>query len=152
MATRPFRLSNCQGRTPLDLDAWASRLDAWMDALGLSAATTLEVSFVDDAAIAALNQAHRGKDGPTDVLSFPAPADFPRPPGAPRPLGDLVVSIDRAMAQAEEYGHSFDRELGFLLAHGLLHLLGHDHETPDEAKAMFARQDELLAASGLTRG
>ena len=151
MARRSLQLSNSQERTPLDLARWRACLDAWLDALGEPKAAAVSVDFVDDAAIHELNRAHRGKDAPTDVLSFPAPTGFPRGRGQPKPLGDIVVSVERAQAQAQEYGHGFDRELGFLLAHGLLHLLGFDHETPDDEQAMFAKQDELLAAAGLPR-
>jgi len=111
--------------------------------------------FTDDAGIAALNRAFRGVDAPTDVLSFPqleaAGAAPALPAAAPLPLGDIVVSLPRAAAQAHEYGHSRARELGFLLVHGLLHLLGYDHETPEEAAAMEARQEAVLHALGLHR-
>ena len=73
------------------------------------------------------------------------------PADAPLPLGDIVVSLERADAQAHEYGHARARELGFLLVHGLLHLLGYDHETPAEAATMEARQDAILHALGLHR-
>ncbi len=115
----------------------------------------LSVVLTDDAGIAELNRQFRGIDAPTDVLSFPqldpsGPA-APLPEGEPLPLGDVVVSLPRAEEQAREYGHSRERELGFLLVHGLLHLLGYDHETPDEAAAMEERQDAVLDALGLTR-
>ena len=111
--------------------------------------------LTDDAAIAALNRAFRGVDAPTDVLSFPqleATGPAPSVPAdAPLPLGDIVVSLRRAEAQARDYGHTRARELGFLLVHGLLHLLGYDHETPEEAAAMEARQEAVLHALGLHR-
>src|SRR5918911_1666771 len=100
--------------------------------------------LTDDAGIAALNREFRGVDASTDVLSFPQlEAAGPAPPvpaDAPLPLGDIVVSLQRAEVQAHEYGHTRARELGFLLVHGLLHLLGYDHETPDEAATMEVRQ------------
>lgn len=110
--------------------------------------------FVDDAGIAALNRDYRGIDAPTDVLSFSqlenaGPATLP--PGTPLLLGDIVVSLPRAAAQAQEYGHTRDRELGFLLVHGLLHLLGYDHQSPQEAAAMEARQEAVLQSLGLRR-
>jgi probable rRNA maturation factor len=111
--------------------------------------------LTDDAGIAALNREFRGVDASTDVLSFPQlEAAGPTPPvpaDAPLPLGDIVVSLQRAEAQAHEYGHARARELGFLLVHGLLHLLGYDHETPAEAATMQARQDAILHALGLHR-
>src|SRR5256714_645444 len=111
--------------------------------------------LTDDAGIAALNREFRGVDAPTDVLSFPqleaAGSVTAVPADAPLLLGDIVVSLQRVEAQAHEYGHARVRELGFLLVHGLLHLLGYDHETPDEAAAMQARQEAILHALGLHR-
>jgi probable rRNA maturation factor len=120
-------------------------------------ARRIYVSLVltDDAGIAELNREFRGVDAPTDVLSFPqleaTGAVVAVPADAPLPLGDIVVSLQRAEAQAHEYGHARARELGFLLVHGLLHLLGYDHETPAEAATMQARQDAILHALGLHR-
>ncbi|MEK8129667.1 rRNA maturation RNase YbeY [Paenibacillus filicis] len=67
------------------------------------------------------------------------------------PLGDIIISVQRAVAQAEEYGHSVDRELGFLFVHGFLHLIGYDHQEEDEEKAMFGKQELILQQAGLTR-
>ncbi|MFD2672375.1 rRNA maturation RNase YbeY [Marinicrinis sediminis] len=116
------------------------------------------LTFVDDERIHELNNEYRGIDRPTDVLSFAmmeqldgeleiifeeeAPSDM---------LGDIIISVPRAQAQSEEYGHSFERELGFLFVHGVLHLLGYDHESEEEEKAMFARQEQILEKAGLTR-
>ncbi len=66
-------------------------------------------------------------------------------------LGDIVISIPRAMEQAIEYGHSFERELSFLTVHGFLHLLGYDHETLEEEKNMFEKQEQVLQALNITR-
>ena len=66
-------------------------------------------------------------------------------------LGDIIVSVDTLQRQAEEYNHSFERELGFLIIHGFLHLLGYDHMTKEEEKEMFGRQNEILEAFGLKR-
>jgi probable rRNA maturation factor len=109
---------------------------------------------VDDDTIRALNRAYRGKDRPTDVLSFPlddGSGEFVLPPGAPRHLGAIVVSLPRALEQAREYGHSPAREFGYLVTHGLLHLLGYDHEAPEEQRAMRAREEAALLAVGLAR-
>ena len=121
------------------------------------ARSELSVMLVDDAEIHALNRQYRGVDRPTDVLSFsqlegPGLDLTALEPLYHLPLGDIVVSIPRMRAQAVEYGHSEERELGFLLVHGLLHLLGFDHEAPDEALAMRATAEDVLAAAGLTRG
>ena len=69
----------------------------------------------------------------------------------PRELGDVIVSYPRAVAQAEEYGHSVERELAYLVVHGVLHILGHDHEVPEEQAVMRAREEAALAVVGLTR-
>jgi probable rRNA maturation factor len=115
----------------------------------------VSVVLTDDAGIAALNRQFRGIAAPTDVLSFPqlevAGRVIAVPVDAPLLLGDIVVSLQRAEAQAHEYGHARARELGFLLVHGLLHLLGYDHETPAEAATMQACQEAILHALGLHR-
>ena len=115
-----------------------------------------EVSFTltDNEEIHRLNKKHRGIDRPTDVLSFPL-IDFNtesiEDTEGTLYLGDIIISIDKAKAQAEEYGHSLERELGFLTAHSMLHLLGYDHMVPEEEKVVFAKQEEILKSIGLTR-
>ncbi|MGG3161784.1 rRNA maturation RNase YbeY [Geobacillus stearothermophilus] len=114
------------------------------------------VSFVDNERIRLMNRDYRGKDAPTDVLSFALEEEGEGEVdiiGADMPLvlGDIVISIPKAKEQAEEYGHSFMRELGFLAVHGFLHLLGYDHETEEEERVMFAKQEEILTRFGLTR-
>ena len=109
---------------------------------------------MDDATITDLNRDHRGLASPTDVLSFSQlegedMGDLPE--GEPMPLGDIVISLERCVSQAADYGHSFERELGFLTAHGMLHLLGWDHQTPEEEAAMMAKTEEILAGLGLSR-
>ncbi|SEI46297.1 rRNA maturation RNase YbeY [Bacillus thuringiensis] len=116
----------------------------------------VSVTFVDNERIREINRDYRDKDQPTDVISF-AMEEMGEGEmeivGAemPRMLGDLIISIPRAKEQAEEYDHSFDRELGFLALHGFLHLLGYDHMTEEEEKEMFGRQKEILEAFGLGR-
>ena len=102
----------------------------------------VSVSFMSVEEIQALNRDYRGKDTPTDVLSFPVNNTLAMGPG--RPLGDIVICTEVARRQAEEYGHSLERELAFLLVHGLLHLLGYDHETPEDEAKICAAQDEIL--------
>lgn len=106
------------------------------------------LSLVSDGRMRALNRAHRGKDAPTDVLSFPQeePARARRAKG---PIGDVVISLHTALAQAEEGGWGLAAELRRLLAHGLLHCLGHDHLAPGEARRMARAERRLLGADGL---
>lgn len=103
----------------------------------------LDVSWTNDAQIREFNRDYRGKDKPTDVLSFPFWEGETLFEGAPLPLGDLVVSLETAARQALELKHSLEREIVFLSVHGTLHLLGFDHDTPSKRRAMFAWQDEL---------
>jgi probable rRNA maturation factor len=116
----------------------------------------VSVTLIGNEEIRELNRKYRGKDAATDVLSFSqleVDGAIPQtwPAGVPFPIGDIVISIPRMAEQASEYGHSEAREFGFLLVHGLLHLVGFDHETPDEAADMHQREEEVLAAAGLTR-
>lgn len=116
----------------------------------------LSLSFVNNEQIRDLNRIYRGKDQPTDVLSFALEETMEDETGIigvdmPRILGDIIISVPKAKSQAEEYGHSFERELGFLAVHGFLHLLGYDHQTDEEEKEMFGIQEEILKGFGLTR-
>lgn len=97
----------------------------------------VEVIFVDDREISRYNRTYRGKDSPTDVLSFPVEGDFPF-----QPLGSLIISVETARRQAEEMGHSVEEEIQILFLHGLLHLLGYDHETDNGE--MEAKEAELI--------
>lgn len=101
----------------------------------------VSVTVVDDETIHGINKEYRNVDRPTDVISFPSEEgeEIIAPPDGF--LGDLVISYPRAVAQAEEYGHSVRRELSFLAVHGTLHLLGYDHMTDEDSKNMFALQD-----------
>ncbi|MFJ7637248.1 rRNA maturation RNase YbeY [Peribacillus sp. NPDC097264] len=118
--------------------------------------TELSVTFVDNKRIQEINKEYRNKDSATDVISFALEEmgeEEVEIIGAemPRMLGDIIISIERTKEQAEEYGHSFDRELGFLALHGFLHLLGYDHMTEEDEKVMFSRQKEILGEYGLSR-
>lgn len=108
----------------------------------------LSLSLVGDRAIRRLNRTWRKKDKATDVLSFPA---GDAPPGAPGPrlLGDVVISLDTARRQAKEYERPVDVEMARYLAHGILHLLGHDHEKPTEARRMASLEERLLGGRGM---
>ncbi|MFA1711587.1 rRNA maturation RNase YbeY [Peribacillus frigoritolerans] len=118
--------------------------------------TELSVTFVDNDRIREINKEYRHKDSATDVISFALEEmgeDEVEIVGAqmPRMLGDIIISIERTKEQAEEYGHSFDRELGFLALHGFLHLLGFDHMNEEDEKVMFTKQKEILEEYGLSR-
>jgi len=96
----------------------------------------MSLSFVSEDEILELNNMYRGKKSVTDVLSFE---------------DDVVICLDAAIKQAEEYGHSLERELAFLAVHGFLHLLGYDHETKEDEDIMIKKQEEILTKVGLTR-
>ena len=127
---------------------------------------TVEVTFTDDTEIHRLNLEHRNIDAATDVLSFPmleyeTPGDFSfleeegvdafDPETGELLLGDIVISLDHAKEQAEEYGHSIGREVAFLTAHSMLHLFGYDHMEEEERIAMEKMQEEILQRKGYTR-
>lgn len=117
----------------------------------------VSVTFVDDRRIHELNRTWRGVDRPTDVLSFPqlepgtGEPEVSLPAGGPVLLGDVVISLERAEAQAREYGHSLEREVSFLTAHGVLHLLGYDHQDPESEARMLALTEEALSRVGVRR-
>ena len=112
----------------------------------------LSLHLVSDQTIRSLNREHRARDAPTDVLSFPLyEAGFALPPDEAVHLGDVVISYPRAVDQAHNYGHSVDREIGYLVAHGVLHVLGYDHEDEAERLLMRAKEEEALRSLGLTR-
>lgn len=113
----------------------------------------VSVTLTDDAHIHVLNREYRGVDRPTDVLSF-ALMESEEPEiigGASEVLGDLVISLERVQAQAEEYGHSALRELSFLTVHGMLHLLGYDHMEEDERLEMETEQRHVMEELGIER-
>lgn len=114
--------------------------------------TEFNVIFVDNDYIHELNKNYRGIDRETDVITFALEdEDSIVMPTEERVLGDIYISIDRAIAQAEEYGHSLLRELSFLAVHGFYHLLGYDHMTKEDEEVMFAKQEEVLSSYGITR-
>ncbi|MBS5725276.1 MAG: rRNA maturation RNase YbeY [Clostridiales bacterium] len=143
--------NNEQNRLPVDgglRSLVRSAVLATLQAENFSADCEVSVTFTDNAGIRALNKEYRGKDVPTNVLSFPM-FDFSVeeiPVGETiLPLGDIVISLERAKEQAEEYGHSFRREVAFLTVHSVLHLLGYDHEiSPSADKEMRAKQRSVL--------
>lgn len=130
----------------------------------------VNVILTDNEAIHQINKEHRNVDSATDVLSFPMieykePADFDsleddmnvnaedyfNPDSGELMLGDIVISVEKVIEQAEKYGHSKKRELAFLVAHSMMHLFGYDHMEEDEAKVMEAKQNEVLEQLGISR-
>ena len=107
----------------------------------------VSVLITDNEEIRSLNLEYREKDAPTDVLSFPLFDEDGTLDG--EELGDIVISLERAKEQAEEYGHSLKREVAFLTAHSMLHLLGYDHENGEQE--MYQKQDDILNSLGITR-
>lgn len=138
-------------------------ITAALEAEGVEIPCEINVLLTDDEGIHTVNRETRGVDRPTDVLSFPM---FELEPGVPPegeafldpetgrcPLGDMCISLERAAAQAEEYGHSLDRELCYLAVHSALHLLGYDHLDEGPMKRqMRAREEAILGKLGITRG
>lgn len=122
------------------------------------------LTFVGDQQIHELNKEYRGIDRPTDVLSFAMNEHTDEEldivyeleegeelADLPEMLGDIIISVNRAQAQSEEYGHSLEREIGFLFVHGFLHLLGYDHQDKESEAEMMGKQEAVLAEVGLTR-
>lgn len=130
-------------------------VEATLDYEGFANDAQVSITFTDNVGIRKLNEQYRGIDRETDVLSFPL-TDFEggEEPPVDEPeqmLGDIVISLEKAAAQAEEFGHSFEREAAFLCVHSMLHLLGYDHEDDDGREAdMRHRQSEILSDMGLS--
>lgn len=133
--------------------------------LGIEMDVDVTVMLVDDTNIQEINRQTRQIDAHTDVLSFPlldidpgdlkgsllAGAGDTDPETGALMLGDIVISLDAVKRQADEYGHSFDRELGYLTVHGMLHLLGYDHKHDGDKRNMRGAEDAVMEALGLFR-
>lgn len=110
------------------------------------------VSIIDNERIHEINKEYRHIDRPTDVITFALEdEESPYIEGMPRLLGDIFISYDKAVEQAQNYGHSIKRELCFLFTHGLLHLLGYDHMIEEDEKVMMALQDTILNTMEILR-
>ncbi|MBO4873027.1 MAG: rRNA maturation RNase YbeY [Lachnospiraceae bacterium] len=153
---------------PFDFDAEAllrQVITAVLDSEDCPYECEIDVLLTDNGSIREINREERGIDAPTDVLSFPlvafaSPASFDRleedptlfhPETGELMLGDMVISVDKVLSQAKEYGHSIRRELAFLAAHSSFHLLGYDHETEEERLVMEEKQETVLKELGITR-
>lgn len=133
----------------------SSSAEETLNTMNIDGDVELSVTFTDNEGIWELNKLYRKVDRPTDVLSFPmytfADGDTPSP-DEPIILGDMVLSVEKAKEQAEEFGHSLKREVAFLTVHSVLHLLGYDHELSDDAeREMFRLQDSIMEKLNITR-
>lgn len=133
-------------------------IDAALHSEGVTVPCEINVLVTNDAGICAINKASRNIDKPTDVLSFPMfhfeagilPEDWSEytdPETGSCPLGDMAISLERATAQAREFGHSTRREIGYLTIHSILHLLGYDHLDEGPQKKQMRSREEAIAAS-----
>ena len=120
-----------------DNHRWVAFIESLGSEMDVKAEAEVSLTFTDNLMMQSLNQQYREIDKPTDVLSFPQNMENDL-------LGDIIISVDKAQEQASEKQHSLEFELALLATHGFLHLLGFDHAEPEEEKAMFALQDELL--------
>lgn len=109
----------------------------------------ITIVFTDDAAMRELNRTWRGKDSPTNVLSFPASTSMPLPADAIAPLGDIILGYETSRREAEAQGKTLTNHAAHLITHGILHLLGYDHETEDDAVNMENKERAILAALGI---
>lgn len=155
-----IQINNLQTKAPV-----ADRLTGLLDQVmqyGLASyqkeAAELSIILVDDAYIQNLNLQYRGLDQPTDVLSFAMMDEQPgtpvlnqSQPELPELLGDIFISVERAVEQAQNYGHSLEREICYLAIHGLLHLLGFEHHEPEETEEMRLAEEAILAKYGIKR-
>jgi len=131
---------------------WVKRITQdVLKAEGMTPPYEVSLVFTDSETVQRLNRDYRGVDEPTDVLAFymlPNKAmnglPFALPPDGVTRLGEVIISYPQAVEQAEEQGHSIEKELALLITHGILHLLGYDHEQPEETKQMREREEELL--------
>lgn len=132
-------------------------VEATLEAENVSLPCEINVMITNDEGIRAINNAYRQIDKPTDVLSFPMfQLEAGKPPIGEEyldpetemcPLGDMAISLERAIAQAKEYGHSVRREVGYLTIHSVLHLLGYDHMDDGPEKAQMRQREEVIASS-----
>ncbi|MDO5037085.1 MAG: rRNA maturation RNase YbeY [Tissierellia bacterium] len=124
-------------------------VEAGLEVLGEEGDLEVSISYVDDEEIRQLNRDYRQVDKVTDVLSFPL---FETYPGQPKQLGDIVINIKQCQRQAQEFGHSFERELTYLTAHSLLHLYGYDHIEEEDKAKMRPLEEEILRHYGKKGG
>ncbi len=152
-----INLENAQEKIDLEetvLKRLQEGIDAVADLNGLAEEAEVDVTIVDDEEIHELNRQYRGMDKPTDVLSFAldeGEEDEPELIGGPEEhlYGDIIISAETALRQAEEYGHGLEREMTYLAVHGMFHLLGYDHMTEEDKAEMRAKEEEALRTINL---
>jgi probable rRNA maturation factor len=148
-------------------EAWITKLEQLLQLAGEAEGIVdgeVSLTFTNDEEIHQLNREYRGIDRPTDVLSFAMQEDGveeldiifevdseDEADPISGMLGDIIISVETAQAQSEEYGHSLEREIGFLFVHGFLHLIGYDHQDDETEAEMTAKQEAILQQVGLTR-
>lgn len=168
MSKREIMLENSQDLIEVDKKLEELIYNAIIETLdfeGFNRDVEISITIVDNEQIKGINHEYRGKDIETDVLSFPMlefdenhtiipvyqEGDYNYDEDL-LVLGDIVLSLEKAKEQAQEYGHSFEREVGFLIVHSVLHLLGYDHEEEIKAKEMREKEEQVLEKLNLTRG
>lgn len=145
----PVLVNNLQDSVPVDeklLQRVTEAVETVLAQTGTPEMAEVSIVFVDDAYITRLNQQYRHLDGATDVLSFAQMEGEPMPREEQELLlGDVVISLETAGRQAEEYGHSFNQEVSYLVVHGVLHLLGYDHQSEPDRQQMRDVEKKVLA-------
>ncbi len=128
-------------------------IEASLEYEGIDTFCEVSLVFVDNAQIHEMNRDYRGKDQPTDVLSFPQYEMVSEMASYPEELalGDIVISLERAAEQAEDFGHSIEREICYLTAHSMFHLFGYDHDTDENTKIMRSKEEAVLSNLGIHR-
>ena len=157
----------CEVNFPFDEEALARQVVEYtLDYMKFPYEAEVNLTLTDNEGIRQINREFREIDRPTDVLSFPllsydSPGDFSflereaeddfNPDTGEAILGDIIISVEKVMEQADAYGHSVEREYAFLICHSMLHLFGYDHMTPEEAAVMEAKQNEILNEMNILR-
>lgn len=133
------------------LDLLEKVMQKSLEVEGLEDSWEISLLFVDNEEIRKINNEHRNIDKATDVLSFPMHEKEDLKEAKEKILGDIVISLEKAEEQASEYGHSFEREVGFLTCHSMFHLMGYDHDTKENTDIMRAKEETVLESLGIRR-
>lgn len=133
------------------LDLLEKVMQKSLEVEGLEDSWEISLLFVDNEEIRKINNEHRNIDKATDVLSFPMHEKEDLKEAKEKILGDIVISLEKAEEQASEYGHSFEREVGFLTCHSMFHLMGYNHDTKENTDIMRAKEETVLESLGIRR-